>query len=278
MKAKRCVFSVLLALALMLALPAAGLAESSEGFIPESVHVTDYYVRNENAPRREHDEFSAGEVFGRDDRIVIDNTEDYPFCAVAYMDMHYKCGCAGTGSGFMVERNKLMTAAHCMVCTTHSEWADDITFYFGYKDDRHYSYKYAGRWYAFVGNTFPGREYTTNEDWAVVKFYENIGDTVGWFGFYYNIPNENIINKSMLLLGYRDGILKISEGNVTAGPGSLLQYRIDMLPGNSGGPVFFLEDGIPYVAAINIAESSQTNYGFRITREIYSKYMQLDDY
>lgn len=286
MKREIRLFSALLALVLMLVPAAAGLAEEAEGilpgYVPGSVNTTEYYIRDESASWKSYDdEFIDAEVIGPDDREVIDNLDEYPFCAVAYLNTHFPCACGDReATGFMVERNKMMTAAHCLVCSKHSVWADEITFYFGFRDYNDYTYKYDGKWYAFVGNTFTGKKYTTDADWAVVKFYENVGDIVGWFGYYYNMSNKKITGNNMLLLGYRDGILKISEGYANIGEDDLIKYKLDMEPGNSGGPVFFLEDGIPYAAAINIAEDKDIhwNFGFRITDTIYSRLMQLDDY
>ncbi len=214
-----------------------------------------------------------------DDREVIYITDWYPYVAVAYMDIDYRCGCENTGTGFMVERNKLFTAAHCIVCTTHNQWADHIDFYFGFTTLNDYAYKYSGRWYATVGNTFPNG-YTTDGDWAVVKFYENVGDTTGWFGFRYDMPDSEITSKELHLLGYRFGTLRLSSGSASRGYGDLLNYQIDMEPGNSGGPVFYLDGETPYAVAINIAENEekQTNYGYRITKEVYGYFMDLDNH
>ena len=280
MMRKRRFASAMLALILLLGPTVSGLAETTEGFIPDSVAVTEYYVRDESASGSTSDDglIIDGMVFGSDDREVIDNTDEYPFCAVAYMEAHYPCGCEKSGTGFMVERNKLMTAAHCMVCCEHSQWADQIEFYFGFRDFDNYSYLYDGKWYAFVGDTFPNKTYTSDNDWAVVKLYKNIGDIVGWFGFSYNMPNKQITSKEMLLLGYKWGTLRISEGKAKAGSGDLITYQIDAEAGNSGGPVFYLDNGVPYAAAIHVADNKQNNYGYRITGEMYSKFMELDDY
>ena len=259
---------LLLLTGLILGLTQIALADINSGYIPE-----------ERIRKHNDDNNTASEVFGPDDREIIEDTQYYPYCAVAYMEMHYSCGCEGTGTGFMVERNKLMTAAHCMVCTDHSAWADDIKFYFGYKDTWNFTYVYAGEWYAFVGNTFPNKKYTTDNDWAVVKFYENVGDIVGWFGFYSEMPNDQLTNEYLDLLGYKWGTLRLSYGHATIGSGNLINYQMDMEHGNSGGPVFYLDkEGVPYAVAINIADNDKSNYGYRITKDVYAHFMELDNH
>ena len=96
---KRRFASAMLALILLLGPTVSGLAETTEGFIPDSVAVTEYYVRDESASGSTSDDglIIDGMVFGSDDREVIDNTDEYPFCAVAYMEAHYPCGCEKSG-------------------------------------------------------------------------------------------------------------------------------------------------------------------------------------
>ena len=241
------------------------------GFIPASVDVAVFDDEDdEEAPQE-------GYVFDEDDREQIWSTWKYPYVAVAYMEIHCSCGCESTGTGFMVAKDKLMTAAHCIICSEHQAWADGITFYFGYDSGGYHTYTYNGRWYAFVGTTFPDG-YTTDNDWAVVKLYKNVGETVGWFGLKYNMPDKDITSKLLRLLGYKWGALKISSGFATTGSGNLLLYTIDIEHGNSGGPVFYLDHGDPYAVAINIADNDQTNFGYRITDMVYRYLLELDNY
>ena len=242
------------------------------GYVPEGRETVDF-----DGDEGAIEVFEDGYVFGEDERQLIYDTAQYPYSAIAYMEAEYKCGCSSTGTGFLVSNNKLMTAAHCVVCSEHREWADRIDFYFGYRDDWHYEYHYDGRWYAFVGSTFPDG-YSTKDDWAVVKLYDDVGNTTGWFGFMYNMADRDITAKLLRLAGYRNGTLKTDSGYADTGSQNLLKYKMDMEPGNSGAPVYFLDGDTPYAAAINIAENPKTNYGYRITDTIYRYYEELDGY
>ena len=57
-------------------------------------------------------------VFGRDDRVDI-YASAYPYSAIANMVVKAQCGCSWSGTGFMISNNHMLTAAHCLVCTTH---------------------------------------------------------------------------------------------------------------------------------------------------------------
>ena len=217
------------------------------------------------------------EVIGTDDRILIKNTKDFPYRAVAYMYMERPCGCTMTGTGFLVGKNKLITAAHCLVCHEHGVWSNKITFYFGYMNDRNYAYKYSGRWYAYVGSTFQNG-YQNNDDWAVVKLYENVGDSVGWFGWKSGLSDSVFQNKYLNLLGYRHGVLRWSSGPVEVRNSKLIKYTIDTEKGNSGGPLYVIEDGNYYAVAINIAGDSTINIGHRITGDVAKYLRKLDEH
>jgi V8-like Glu-specific endopeptidase len=54
---------------------------------------------------------------------------------------------------------------------------------------------------------------------------------------------------------------------------------MDTEGGNSGGPLFRNNNyNEPVAVAINIAESNTSNYGYRITEQIYRYFQELDNY
>lgn len=217
-------------------------------------------------------------VIGRDDRIEITKPGEYPYSAIANMKVTGECGCKWECTGFMVSRNFMMTAAHCMICTDHRKWAKNATFYFGYKSSKNYLYKYTGGWYATAGTTFPNFEYdfeAMNHDWCYVKLEENVGDKTGWLGMHF--ASDSSINAGIFqAAGYRDNKLKTCWGNGYAENINLMTYDADDVQGNSGGPVFESD----YCAVAIIAAESQDpliNIGRRFTSTIYD-YMVADGF
>lgn len=212
-------------------------------------------------------------IIGTDDRTTISNPSEYPYSAISFLIVTAKCGCKWSGSGFMVGPRTMMTAAHCLVCTDHGKTADSVTAYFGYKSSKDYLYKYdvkATFWYS-TDFSNPDGTYSysphTQSDSAYLKLDEDIGFQVGWFGLAVR-SNQQLLNQSYELAGYRDGLLKSDrETGLVKVTSSLIIHSIDMLPGNSGCPLF---DDEYYVIAINIAEneSLQANIGLRITQEL----------
>lgn len=211
-------------------------------------------------------------IIGKDDRYTV-NPAAYPFSAISYMRVKGWCGCGWTGSGFMVGRNKLLTAAHCLVCTKHSSWAKEITFYFGYRNEKNYSYRYSGAWKAWAGNLFGNRSYTVVNDFGCVTLNESVGEKTGWFGVRFYGSKTDMRNRLLHVAGYRDGILRNADGFGAERDGDFWRYTIDMLPGNSGCPVFESDN---YAIGINIAEVKNDknaplyNTGFVITQKVWN--------
>ena len=204
-------------------------------------------------------------VFGYDGRITVANPSVYPFSAIAYMEMTGACGDTWTGTGFMVSRDRMLTAGHCLRCATHSAWAKTIDFYFGYKNRKNCLYQYIGQWTGWAGNLFEDRQYSTLNDFGCIKLYKNVGDTVGWLGTYWDMPDYSVESSYLYVAGYRDGMLRYDSGMVRAQDATHLTYNIDAVAGNSGGPIFTSDN---YAVGIHIAENDAFNIGYRLTTNV----------
>lgn len=217
-------------------------------------------------------------IVGTDNRVPVRNAQEYPYSAIANMKVTGGCGCKWECTGYMVGRNFLLTAAHCMICPDHGRWADCITFWFGYRNERNYLCKYTGNWQATAGTSFDGG-YSFEEmtgDWCYVKLEENIGEQTGWLGFS-TASDDEILSRFYTVAGYRDNQLKYDRGSAAVYDRNLITFRADDVAGNSGGPIFLNDTDI--ADAIIIAEdaAAEINIGRRITVEIW-KYMQEDGY
>ena len=214
-------------------------------------------------------------VIGADNRITVDNTAVFPYCAIALMNVHMSCGHYLQGTGFMVGPNLLMTAGHCLCCTDHNGTADSIEFYFGYQSDYNYYYKYDGETSYWFGTYF-NDGYTYDNmlwDYGYVKFPENIGYHTGAFGLTI-APDKDLDGGLFQVAGYRDGMLKTDIGTTNVTNQYLFHHNADTLPGNSGCPVF---DANYYVVGINVASSKNDDYNTarRVTLDLFKKIYKL---
>ena len=227
--------------------------EETEPFIPEEVERT---------------------IVGTDNRITVRNSWDYPFSAIAYIEAHASCGCSWSCSGFMVNKDRLLTAAHCLVCSKHGQWADRLDFYFGY-NGRGYSYKYTGKWTAWSGNLFRSGTDDFAYDWGCVRLASDVGNTTGWFGTWWGMSDSQYTNTWAYVAGYADGKIRYDSGYVDSVSADNLYYTMDTVGGNSGGPVF---DSDYYAIGIHVGTvsrgSSTLNVAHRLTSYVKS---HLDD-
>lgn len=211
----------------------------------------------------------AGHILGADNRVTINNTMSFPYSAIGYIEATGYCGCNWTGTGFVIGKHGMLTAAHCLVCQKHGQYAQSANFYFGVTPRNGgftYEYAYNGRYTFWVGTTFQNG-YTNNDmnnDYGYILFQDdNVGDITGCFGLY---PRGDIDTESMLfsLTGYKDYVMKTDMGFLDVVNNNLTTCQMDALPGNSGSPVY---DSNYYVSGIWIAYStsgSEVNYVYRL--------------
>ena len=239
-------------------------ALDTEPFVPKDVDIADLGIGEESG---------EDAIFGSDNRITVNQPSVYPYSTIAYMKVIGRCGDCWTGTGFMVGRDRLLTAAHVLVCSEHNAWAKNIDFYFGYKSDSDCRYHYRGKWTAWAGNVFKDHKYSIANDFGCVKLYQNVGDKVGWLGSYWSQNSSFLESNYMQVSGYRSGILRYDVGLVTVYDSSHLVYTIDTVCGNSGGPIFTSKY---YAVGINIAHNSRFNIGHRLTGTVKNCLNKLD--
>lgn len=214
-------------------------------------------------------------VIGVDDRVSVGDVRQYPYSAIALLQVKKDCGCTDSGTGFMVDRDVMMTAAHCMICTKHGGKATDLTAYFGFKSKKNYLYKYDGPTQYWTGTTFKKSDGTygyvspfTEDDYAYLKLEKDVGSKTGWFGLSPR-SDAQMQDYEYEVAGYRDGLLKYDRGYVEIRSEKELKYQLDAVAGNSGCPVF---DWNYYVVGIHVSESR--NYEYNNARRITGDLME----
>ena len=212
----------------------------------------------------------ARAIIGEDDRVAVPKPEVYPYSTIARIEVTGACGHTWDGTGFMIGRNFLLTAAHCLFCPEHRMGAEKAVFCFGYRNRRNCMLRYEGEWTAFVGTDFASGydQGAMAEDWCFVRFEENIGEETGWLGF--NTPEDGELNSRIYkAVGYRKEELKYALGAAAAYDARLFTCPADTIQGNSGGPYLFEDQ---YADGIIVAEDrrNQLNIGRRLTPEIWS--------
>lgn len=199
----------------------------------------------------------------------------------------------------MISPNKALTNAHVIYSNDHGGLATKVQvipgkkgptvlnnpFHSAYTTNILYPTQYAAE-----------TSYNSNSiryDWAVLKLDENIGNDCGWLNLQaggitigvdgpdyhlsgYPVHNINYSNYSEFQSDYLDKHYSeyqfYSKGKILSANLRYMEHSIDMLPGQSGSPIYTYDNsGNVKVVAINAAEEPRyfvLNYAKAITNEI----------
>lgn len=208
----------------------------------------------------------ATTIFGTDNRRAFKDTS-YPWCTVGKVETN-----RGSGSGVMIGPRHLLTVSHVIDWSAPAGYAADwVRFTPSYYDGAApFGEAYGTNIYWFVKEDGDGF-ISGNEgdfDYAVVVLDRRLGETTGWMGARgYNDDWDNLDAWSHI--GYPvdvnsgqrptwQGGFKVDGTDAAA---QSILHKADVIPGQSGGPVFGFWDGDvgPRVVAVQSWQNSDTN-------------------
>ncbi len=224
--------------------------------------------------KRPTGKFGPDYVFGPDDRQRISPATSYPFSAIAHLVISRPDGQTGTCTGFFIGPHTVATAGHCVYMRDAGGWARSIQVIPG-RDAAQAP---------FGSQTVSGSALRTVNGWiwygttqydygAIILPNDTLGNQVGWFGF--AVWDDNTILSGLgNLSGYpsdkpfgtqwweAEGLARVDANQV--------YYFIDMIPGQSGSPVWRRLDSGRYVFAINTYQSASANFGTRVNQTVFN--------
>lgn len=228
----------------------------SEGYSPYTSKFND--IDNQVSTR--------GIVGGIDDRELVQNTSQYPYRAIARLTMKYADGTYKAGSGFMISKNVMATAGHCL---TNSDGYGTVEITAEFGQNGSYVYKRATDMVCYI--YYPGFTHDQyDSDYGFVVFGSDVGLETGYFGI---IQNPSI-GDSVVAAGYPGGNeCQLYKGNgVLYNMGKCIAYlTCDITNGQSGGPVYKYVSGssVPYaIGMISGGYGDQYTFARRLEPEI----------
>ncbi|MCL4187553.1 MAG: trypsin-like serine protease [Rhodobacteraceae bacterium] len=172
-------------------------------------------------------------ILNWDSRMVLKTTL-YPNRAVGLITRNGAHHC----TGWLISRNTVATAGHCVHSGRGGTWYDRRTmrFYPG-RDGASSPYGSCGvsRMHSVTGWTVNGnRDY----DYGAMRLDCLVGNTVGWFGMY---SHTAPLNEPAIITGYpgdKPQTQWISSDKVREALTRQVRYRMDTVGGNSGSPIW----------------------------------------
>lgn len=223
-------------------------------------------------------------ILGNDGRVRVDNVDDYPYSCIAALTMYWADGTRSFGTGFMVSEHHMLTAGHCVYDNEDTNApVESIRVYFGRRGSRYLRSYWASN--VTWESTFPAGR-TWQNDWGVISFDENVGDETGWMGVGY-ISDDDLLAKRVRVTGYPFDMMEPSNAATegwlrymyrasnpvrTVGR-TYLTYYTDTFNGQSGGPVYGVNDD--FVSGIHHSsnQAGTCNVGRRVNSAIFNHWM-----
>ena len=187
--------------------------------------------------------------------------------AIAYITTTYKCGCVRAGTGTMISRYAMLTAAHMLFCPEHMQANEKIDILFGYQPDGSYFHRNTSqmtsqRYEGFVD------KYNAEVDIAYIAFKDPVGDLTGWY------PCEAIssfdqINGKVCTIETYNWTGDLIRGRVVPelAKGHRLRFEGTIYQGHwGGGPL--MVDG--KVAGVYIGNNTENSYAIAMAPEMYN--------
>jgi protease YdgD len=189
-------------------------------------------------------------VLGIDDRVPLNNMNSFPYRTVGVVS-----GNGGyRGTGVLVYKNLVLTAAHCVMDQKTKKIATDVTYFECAVANKRIRDKSRIEW-IWWGTSTPDTD--RENDWAILRIADDLGTKYGWLGTTDKIPRQAI------LVGYSQdynngGTATTAIARFRKRQGGLLLHDGACTRGSSGGPLIAKDsEGKIKVVALGVAEYRQ---------------------
>lgn len=242
----------------------------------------DFYVEN----KREN----TGEkiIILPDDRVQIVSTKTWPWSVQGVLLSTFPNGKTVLGSGTIVNRHHVLTAAHNIYRSKLGGWAIGCKFIPGYNvsngitesDKTPFGEADAARLISVKGWT---EENKKEYDYGMIILDREIGEYTGWFGVAYvtkNILLQHVVNISGYPASHGGCSLYTHHEKITSVSDQQVGYPVDTSVGQSGAAVWVYKS--PYVShpcAVGVhnygdVQLYKENISTRINEEIFDNLVQ----
>ena len=219
-------------------------------------------------------QMSTEVIIGTDDRLRVSSTGLYPWRAICALRITAANGARFIGTGWLISPRTVITAGHCVFMHNEGGWARSIEVIPGLNDaSRPFGSAISSNLRSVKGWTESrSREY----DYGAIILPSNsrLGDRTGYFGF--AVRNDAFLLGSALNLSGYPGDKGGSQQWYMAQRGKRLSprvitYDIDTMGGQSGSPVWVLQNGQRYAVGVHTNGAGSGNSATRIDANVFTR-------
>lgn len=180
-------------------------------------------------------------VIGADDRKIVENTRVFPFSSISYIELEWADGRRGSCTGTLIGKDRVLTNGHCVVNPDTKRGITKATVYPGVSETTAWFGSYNTIDYFVTSNWI--NTGSISEDFAVLVLSPSNGSNAGERAGFAGIRQvTNILNQNIGIFGYPGDLISKKEsidqygtrGNITSEDSSIVNYKIDTAPGQSG--------------------------------------------
>jgi V8-like Glu-specific endopeptidase len=212
-------------------------------------------------------------VIGPDNRVRVQNTAIYPWRAICGLRILAANGARYIGTGWLIGPRTVITAGHCVFLHDAGGWARSIEVIPGLNDSSRPFGSHTGTALRSVTGWTQSKNRDFDYGAIILPPGNRPGAQTGTFGF--AVRNDAFLRSAALnLSGYpgdKGGSQQWFHAQKAKSVSSrVIAYEIDTAGGQSGSPVWVLQNGQRYAVGIHTNGASSGNSATRIVTPVFN--------
>lgn len=215
---------------------------------------------------------SAEIIIGTDDRVRVGNTTTFPWRAICHLIITSANNRTYVGTGWLIAPRTVMTAGHCVYMHADGGWVRSIQVIPGRNSGVRPFGTHVGTTFRSVTGWTQNQNRDNDYGAIILPPSSRPGDQTGYFGF--ATRNDDFLKAAALNLsgypGEKNGEQWFMAQSAKAVSDRVITYNIDTTGGQSGSPVWVLQNGNRYGVGVHTNGANSGNSATRINSAVFN--------